>query len=85
MVYAVLLLRRVIVGMRIFSKQFPSFCVISYYVSKTEEIPPSIRAPDEDVVDLARACLPFVEMGLVGFIAVPSVKLTVKSFLRLSF
>ena len=76
MVYAVLLLGRVIVGMRIFSKQFLSFCVLWYYVSKTEEIPQCIRAPDEDVVDLARACLPFVEMGHAGFVTVPSVTLT---------
>jgi len=50
----------------------------------SEEPPHAIRAPDKGVVDLARAYLPFVEMGHVGFIkssviTAPSVCLTVES------
>ena len=33
----------------------------------SEERPHAIRAPDEGVVDLVRACLPFVEMGMFEF------------------
>jgi len=33
----------------------------------SEEPPHAIRAPDEGAVDLARACLPFVEMGTASF------------------
>ena len=45
----------------------------------SEEPPHAIRAPDEGVVDLARACFPFVEMGTAWFpISVPSMNLTVE-------
>ena len=52
---------------------------------KSEGPPHAIRAPDEGVVNLARAFLPFVEMGHVGFIKSsvitdPLVCLTVESF-----
>ena len=33
----------------------------------SEEPPHAIRAPDEGVENLARACLPFVESGMIEF------------------
>ena len=47
----------------------------------SEEPPHAIREPDEGVMDLARAYLPFVEMGTAWFpISVPQLNVTVFSF-----
>jgi len=48
----------------------------------SEEPPHAIRAPDEGVVDLVDACVPFVETGISEFfpITIPQLNLTVESF-----
>ena len=48
----------------------------------SEEPPHAIRAPDEGVVDLVYACVPFVETGISEFfpITIPQLNLTVESF-----